>query len=102
MLNIRSEDYSSEDNKVISIIFSYHIYPTDYNINEIENDLLINEEKNISSANKDYIEYKEDLDSKIKYMNPLKIFKIPLSFAGFSRFIIDFKKLNPTVSDPNS
>jgi len=98
MLNIRSEDYSSEDNKVISIIFSYHIYFIDYNINEIGNELLINE-KNISSENKDYIEYKEDLDSKLKYMNPLKIFKLPLSFAGFSKFIIDFKKLNPNVSD---
>ena len=51
-----------------------------------------------------HITYKEDSVTKIKYMDPLKIFKLPLSFAGFSNFIIDFKKLNPNVSesDPNS
>ena len=48
MINIRSEDYSSEDNKVISIIFSYHIYSVEYNISDRDNDLLFIENKAIS------------------------------------------------------
>jgi len=104
MINIRSEYYSSEENKVISIIFSYHVYSPEYKISDIDNDLLFNENKAITSDSKDHINYKEDSVNKIKYMDPLKLFKIPMSFAGISNFIFEFKKLNPNVSDsdPNS
>nr|YP_009710693.1 hypothetical protein [Amanita muscaria]QFZ98642.1 hypothetical protein [Amanita muscaria] len=102
MISIRSQEYSSEENRIISLIFTYHVYPSDYTITNVDSDLLINEKQTISSDNQDHIEYKEE--NQIKYMNPLKIFKLPLSFAGFSSFLIDFKKLNSNVSDsdPNS
>jgi hypothetical protein len=68
----------------------------DYNINEIGNelDILSTEEKS-----GDNINYKEDSLTKINYMNPLNIFKIPLSFAGTNIFYGDFRKLNKNTSD---
>jgi DNA polymerase type B, organellar and viral len=57
--------------------------------------LLSTEEKKLT----DQIKYKEDQDYKIKYINPLKIFKLPLAFAGSSIFSNQFNKLNKNVSD---
>jgi hypothetical protein len=99
LLNIRSEQYNSEELKAISIIFSYHIYSIDYNINDIDSDLLIisQEEKEILKQSKDNIQYKED--NKIKYMDPLKIYKLPLSFAGSHKFHVEFNMLNKNTSE---
>ena len=41
LANIRSEDYSNNDMKIESIIFTYHIYPIDYDIKNIDQDLII-------------------------------------------------------------
>jgi len=99
MINIRSEYYSSEENKVILIIFSYNVYSPEYIISDIDNDLLFNENKAITSDSKDHINYKEDSVNRIKYMDPLKLFKLPLSYAGSYQFHDDFIKLNNNVSD---
>lgn len=64
------------------------------------NDLSTVTETSISSEkpeSKNNVQYKEEQD--IKYMNPIKIFKLPLSFAGTRTFYSDFKTLNPEVSD---
>ncbi len=99
--NYGAEEYNSEEIKTTSIIFSYHIYSPEYNLNDIDSDLLLlsNEEKALGKQNKDHIKYKEDSETKIKYMNPLKLFKLPLSFAGSHKFHLDFKNLNKTTSE---
>jgi hypothetical protein len=96
LLALRSNDYKSEELKAISIIFAYHIYPIEYNFDD--KDLLIDEIISISE-NKGHIEYKEDSDLKIKYMNPFSIFKLPLRFVGSHLFIKEFKEINRTTSD---
>jgi len=99
LLNIRAEDYDSEDNKVITLIFSYHIYSTDYEISNINNDLDILNNDETSKDKKENIIYKEDPKTNIKYMDPLKIFKLPIIFAGGNIFNRDFLKLNSNTSD---
>jgi hypothetical protein len=99
LLNIRTENYNED--KAIAIIFSYHIYSPEYQINDIDNDLLLisEEQKALKEQNKELIKYKEDSENKIKYMNPLRIFKLPLSFAGSHQFHLDFKRLNVNTSE---
>lgn len=99
LLNIRAEDYNSKEYKVTTLIFSYHIYPIEYNLSDTTKylDILPTEEK--SEDNKQNISYKEDSVTKIKFMDPLKLFKIPLTFAGTNIFNRDFLKLNPNISD---
>jgi hypothetical protein len=99
LANIRSEDYSNNDMKIESIIFTYHIYPIDYDIKNIDQDLIILENKSYIENNKDHIKYELDSNTNINYMNPLKIFKLPLIFAGSQLFNINFKKLNLNTSD---
>jgi len=99
LLNIRAEDYNSEQYKVITLIFSYHIYPIDYKITDINNDLDIFPTDEKTEDKKQNIIYKEDSITKIKYMDPLKLFKIPLTFAGTNNFNRDFLKLNSNCSD---
>jgi|HubBroStandDraft_3_1064219.scaffolds.fasta_scaffold04085_3 hypothetical protein len=83
---------------ITSIIF---IYSIKYNINDIDSDLLIisQQEKEILKQSKENIQYKEDSFNKIKYMDPFKIFKLPLSFAGSHRFQVEFIKLNKNTSE---
>ncbi len=45
------------------------------------------------------INYKEDSETEIKYMDPLKIIKLPLSFAGSVQFNRDILKLNKNISE---
>lgn len=99
LLNIRSEDYS--ESKAISLIFSYHIYSVEYNLENTELDLLLNstEEKTLISEGKEFIKYKEDSENKINYMDPLKLFKLPLSFSGSNLFHVQFNKLNKSTSE---
>jgi hypothetical protein len=100
LLSLRSDDYTSDDLKATKIIFSYHIYPTDYK----DNDMIYNffltelESKNKKEKIKDFISYKEDNENNIKYMDPLKLFKIPLTFLGFFLFDQQFNELNKNCS----
>ena len=98
LANIRSEDYSNKDMKIDSLIFSYHIYPLDYDIKNIDNDLILLENKSYLENDKDHIKHKLDTSTNINYMDPLKIFKLPLIFAGSQLFNINFKKLNSNTS----
>jgi len=53
LLNIRSDDYDSEEIKVLSIIFSYHIYSLDYKLNDENKDLiLLSSEENTGKKKK--------------------------------------------------
>jgi hypothetical protein len=94
LLVLRSE---KEDLRVISIIFTYHIYPLDYNLSELETE--INEISEIKSNDNSFIDFKEDKKSNLRYMNPMRIFKLPLLFAGSNQFINTFKLLNKNVSE---
>jgi hypothetical protein len=100
LLILRSENLSidsKENIRVISIIFSYHIYPMEYTLGDVQdNELFLNDQNEIKKDNDSFIDYKEH--SNIKFMDPLKIFKIPLSYAGSSTFQNDFKTLNKNVS----
>jgi hypothetical protein len=100
LLILRSENLSidsKENIKVSSIIFNYHIYPMDYTLSDVQdNELFLKEQNEIKKDNTSFIDYKEQ--AEIKFMDPLKIFKIPLSYAGSSTFQNDFKTLNKNVS----
>jgi hypothetical protein len=85
--------------KVESIIFSFHIYPIGHNTSELDQDLLILENKSYLENDKDHIKQKEDPVSQIKYMDPLKIFKLPLIFSGSQLFNINLIKLNKNISN---
>jgi hypothetical protein len=72
LLNSRVNDYS--DRKVTKIIFNYHIFDKSFdNLSELEQKSIISDK---TSTTKTHIE------NNIKYMETIKIFKIPLSFAG--------------------
>jgi hypothetical protein len=94
LLNRRSEDYS--ELKVDQLIFSYHIYTEDYV--DLHKDLFMNE--NILSESPSELRYKEE--GNIKFMAPSNLFKLPLSYADSIKFLINFKKLNPDVTDLDS
>jgi hypothetical protein len=91
LLNRRAEDYG--ELKVDQLIFSYHIYTEDYV--DLHKDLLKNE--TILSESSNELKYEEE--GNIKFMNPNSLFKLPLSYAGSIKFLINFKKLNPDVID---
>jgi hypothetical protein len=55
----------------------------------------------MKSEDKHNVEYKTDKDSKIRYMNPLGIFKLPLAFAGSNLFKEQVLKLNTNISINN-
>jgi hypothetical protein len=101
LLILRSGNlYGKEDVRVISIIFSYHIYPIDYKLpNLIDSDFELNELSEIQNTDNNFVAFKEDNKSKLKYMNPMKIFKLPLIFAGSNQFIKTFELLNKNVSE---
>jgi hypothetical protein len=96
LLLLRSNEYNSRDFKIIQLIFDYHVYPIDYKHQNLIDETINDETEELT--NKDHVKYKEDLENKIKYMNPLGIFKLPLSFAGSLKFHSDFKLLNKNVS----
>jgi hypothetical protein len=45
LANIRSEDYDSADLKITKIIFTYHIYTSDYKITDIDADLFLEDNR---------------------------------------------------------
>ena len=99
LLNLRSENLSKDSNerlKAVSIIFAYHIYPLDYTLDNISDN-----EFNLTDIKQDkcFVDHKEDPITNIKFMDPLKIFKLPLSYAGSHQFHYDFLKLNNNVYD---
>jgi hypothetical protein len=105
LLILRSENLaidSKENIKVISIIFSYHIYPIEYNmINPQDIEIEINENKEIKNNNQNFIDYKVDHRTNIRYMNPLGLIKIPLLFSGSIQFLNEFISINKNVSPDN-
>jgi DNA polymerase type B, organellar and viral len=94
-LNLRAEYYNSIHIKITQLTFSYTIYPDNYNFDK--DDLLFDMEMN--DEDKDNIKYKE-LDN-IKYMDPFKLIKLPLTYCGNNSFIEDFLKLNVNTSNQN-
>ncbi len=83
--------------KAVSIVYTYHVYPIDYVLTDIDKTIL--EPEVIKSTSKDSLQYYTDDKTKIKYMNLLKIFKLPLSFTGSIQFLLELKILNNNISD---
>jgi len=96
MLNLRSEDYGSDEIKVKAIVFSYHIYTLDYDFKLIDTDLDFNYSSELSSDKINVISKEE---ANIKYMNPISLFKLPLKYSGSIGFLQQFKLLNKTTSE---
>nr|YP_009710611.1 hypothetical protein [Amanita bisporigera]QFZ98560.1 hypothetical protein [Amanita bisporigera] len=105
LLNLRAGDTSGDSDfsgntlNITAIIFSYHIYSENYDSSLLDQDTLLDGKSYIESSS-DNLKYKEDLN--IKYMNPLKLFKLPLTFAGSGLFLDQTLKLNKSVSDKHS
>jgi hypothetical protein len=97
LLISRSEHYRRMKLKVVSIVYTYHVYPSDYVLTDIEKTIL--EPEVIKPTSKESLQHLTDDKTNIKYMNLFKIFKLPLSFTGSIQFLLELKLLNNNISD---
>jgi hypothetical protein len=83
--------------KAVSIVYIYLVFPSDYVLTDVEKTIL--EPEVIKPTSKESLLHLTDDKTKIKYMNLLKIFKLPLSFTGSIQFLLELKLLNNNISD---
>lgn len=92
LLNVRAEYYNSVHIKITQLSLNYTIYPLDYK----SDDLILaitNEDPS------DKVKSKIDEKSEIRYMDPFKIIKIPLSYSGDMKFREEILEINDNLSN---
>lgn len=95
LLNVRAEYYNSVHIKITQLSLNYTIYPLDY----------ISDDSIMPITNEDpldKVKTKIDEKSEIKYMDPFKLVKIPLSYSGDMKFREEILQLNNNLSYDNN
>lgn len=95
LLNVRAEYYNSVHIKITQLSLNYTIYPLDY----------ISDDSIMPITNEDpldKVKTKIDEKSEIKYMDPFKLVKIPLSYSGDMKFKEEILQLNNNLSYDNN
>lgn len=95
LLNVRAEYYNSVHIKITQLSLNYTIYPLDY----------ISDDSIMPITNEDpldKVKTKIDEKSEIKYMDPFKLVKIPLSYSGDMKFKEEILQLNNNLSFDNN
>jgi hypothetical protein len=93
LLTLRAEDFDPKNIK--QIVFSYHIFSPDYK------DIILNEEQQ-KEINSQVNLIQVNNHNDINYMNPHKIIKLPLTYAGSSIFLLELLDINNNLSIQNN
>lgn len=92
LLNVRAEYYNSVHIKITQLSLNYTIYPLDY---KSDDSILAITNEDPS----DKVKTKIDEKSEIRYMDPFKIIKIPLSYSGDMKFREEILEINDNLSN---